>query len=141
MTEDEARDLFSEAYEGELDEAQRAAFDAALAEDEVLAFEYDEFVAIFDSTHAMDTGGLAPPDLLPGVQRKLRERSRGRYYRDVFAERPKPGVGMMPMVVACVLILLTLAVYFGMHFFQMERQSPDSSSESSEPSTSEPSAP
>ncbi len=126
MKEEEIRDLFSEAYDEELDSERQQAFDAALAAHPALAREYAEFVELFDRTHAMDTGGAAPPNLLLGVQRKLRERSRGRYYRDVFAEKQKQTIGWLPMLVAFVIIFLTALAYFGLHYVQLEegQQSP-----------------
>jgi anti-sigma factor RsiW len=90
MTPDQARELFSAAFERELDEAQQGAFDAALAADGVLAREYRAFAEMLELTRGTrePQGAVGrPPDLLPGVQRKLRARSRGRFYGDRFAER------------------------------------------------------
>lgn len=128
MTEEEIRDLFSEAYEEELEPERQQEFDAALAQHPALAQEYAEFVELFDRTHAMDTGGAAPPNLLLGVQRKLRERSRGRYYRDVFAEKQKQTIGWLPILLAFLIIFLTALAYFGLHYVQLEE------SEQSQPS-------
>ena len=129
MTEEEIRDLFSEAYEEELEPERQQEFDAALAEHPALAKEYAEFVELFDRTHAMDTGGAAPPNLLLGVQRKLRERSRGRYYRDVFAEKQKQTIGWLPILLAFLIIFLTGLAYFGLHYVQLEESEQSTPSE------------
>lgn len=92
MTADEARDLFSEAFEGDLDEAQQEAFDAALAADEELRLEYEEFVDTFALVSKMgEPESIEVPNLLPKIQDRIRRRSRGRYYRDQFSRRAGPG--------------------------------------------------
>jgi anti-sigma factor RsiW len=108
MTAEEARDRFSQAVDGELSDDERRAFDAVLAEDAELAAEFERFAATVRETRAM--GSTPPPrvDLVPGVQRKLRTRSRGRYYRDRFAARPA-GRAWVPLTVAA----LTLALLVG----------------------------
>jgi anti-sigma factor RsiW len=112
MTADEARDLFSEAFEGDLDEAQQEAFDAALAADEELRLEYEEFVDTFALVSKMgEPESIEVPNLLPKIQDRIRRRSRGRYYRDQFSRRAGPG-WMMPLVAAvAVLLILGAAVY------------------------------
>lgn len=108
MSPEEARDRFSEAFEGDLDEEAREAFDAALAADEDLEADYRDFVETFQLVGRLGETDEEPPDLLHGVQERLRRRSRGRYYRDRFAKRAGPG-WMMPVLVA-VAALLVLAV-------------------------------
>ena len=83
MGTEEARDLFSEAFEDDLDEARKKAFQDALASDEELKAEYDDFVETFQLVSRLgDDDAVEAPDLLHGVQERLRKRSRGRYYRD-----------------------------------------------------------
>ena len=106
LAADAARDLFSEAFEDELDPALRARFDAALAADATLREEYEAFVALFAGARSL--AAEPAPDLLPSVQRKLRERSRGRYYRARFAELG-PGWSTW-MALALVLLLVVLVV-------------------------------
>ncbi|MGF1467954.1 MAG: hypothetical protein ACFCGT_17675 [Sandaracinaceae bacterium] len=109
MTPDEARARFSEAYEGDLDAAERAAFDALLAEDGALAEEYREFVETVSLMGRLaDADADAAPDLLPAVQSRLRRRSRGRYYRDRFAERA--GGQWLLGVLAVLTLVLVLAL-------------------------------
>jgi anti-sigma factor RsiW len=57
------------------------------------------------------TSGLAAgePDLLPGVQKRLRLRSRGRFYGREEPAR-KASVSPWPLLVASIAILLALAV-------------------------------
>jgi anti-sigma factor RsiW len=110
MTAAEARELFSAAYERELDGPQAEAFAAALEADPELAREYEAFVATLGFARA---GAVAPqvrePNLLPGVQRRLRARSRGRFYADRFSERLGGGM-LQPLSLALVLLgLLALA--------------------------------
>jgi hypothetical protein len=58
----------------------------------------------------VDTAPDAPaPDLLPGVQQRLRARSRGRFYADRFAERLGSGL-LQPLPLALIMLgLLVLA--------------------------------
>lgn len=112
MTSDEARDLFSEALEGDLDEAQQEEFDAALAADEELRVEYDGFVDTFALVSKMgEPEAIEVPNLLPKIQDRIRRRSRGRYYRDQFSRRAGPS-WMLPLVaVVAVILVLGAAVY------------------------------
>lgn len=111
MDSEQARDLFSEAFEGDLDDERQRAFQAALASDAELQAEYDDFVETFQIVGRMAEDVPEPPDLLHGVQERLRKRSRGRYYRDRFAKRAGPG-WMLPLLTSlAVLALLALAWY------------------------------
>lgn len=109
MTSDEARDLLGEAIEGTLDPEKRDAFDAAIAADAELREELEAYRAVLGGVAriaARDEDEQAP-DLLHGVQARLRKRSRGRYYRDRFAERAGPR-SVLP-VLAAILVALVLA--------------------------------
>ena len=53
MRAEEARDLFSSACDGELSDAELAAFEGALAQDPVLHSEYDDFCAFVRDTAAL----------------------------------------------------------------------------------------
>jgi anti-sigma factor RsiW len=110
MTAAEARELFSAAYEGELDATQADAFAAALAADDALAGDYEAFVATLGFARARAAEPPARgPNLLPGVQHRLRARSRGRFYPDRFAERLGGGL-LQPLPLALVLLgLLAVA--------------------------------
>jgi anti-sigma factor RsiW len=147
VTGDEARERFSEAYDDELSAEERAAFEALLVEDEVLRAEWDDFRALLDGTHALAEaddpelhddvaarreflegrgGDEGVPDLLAGVQKKIRERSRGRYYRDRFAER---GRNATPLLLAIVMALVLGMAWFGLSYVQLEAERGDEAGE------------
>lgn len=114
ITEDQARDWFSAAADGELVPAEQAAFDQALAADPALADEFHAFAATMKQLRQIGRG--AAPNLLPGVQRRLRARSRGRFYADRFAERGGSGT-TQPLLVALVMLALFALGWIGMRMF------------------------
>jgi hypothetical protein len=114
MRTDEARDLFSEAFEGDLDPERQKAFQEALAADEELRADYDDFVETFQLVGRMgELDELETPDLLHGVQERLRKRSKGRYYRDRFAKRAGPG-WLMPLASSVAVLLILAVVWYVM---------------------------
>ena len=116
---DEARDLFSAAYDGELGDDEQKAFDDALASDEVLAEEWREFRDLLNEAHTLDEELEGEePDLLAGVQQKIRARSRGRFYKDRFAQAP--GGGLLPILMAGVMLLLVAVAWLMLHYVQVE---------------------
>lgn len=117
MNAEEARDLFSEAYDGMLAGERLAAFEAALEEDPALRAEYDELVELLDEAHGLGDEDLVEiPNLLPGVQKKLRERSKGKYYGDRFSLAR--GFSWMPIVLAFLMLGLLGLAYAGLHMIQ-----------------------
>lgn len=123
MRTEEARDLFSEAFDGELDAERDAAFQAALAEDEDLSADYDDFVSTFQMIGSLDRNVQAP-NLLPKIQDRLRRRSRGRYYRDRFSERAGQ-MSWMIMLLAIVTVLLVVgATIFAMQQNELDAPPP-----------------
>lgn len=52
----------------------------------------------------------APPDVLRGVQRKLRERSRGKFYADGWSTAKHPPVATY-LVTSAIMLGITLAIY------------------------------
>lgn len=115
MTPDQARDLFSEAFEGELDAERKVAFDAALAADSELEREYAEFVETFRMMGGLgDADVQEAPDLLAGVQERLRTRSRGRYYRDQFSRAAGPSWAL-PLILALACILMLGVTWYALH--------------------------
>ncbi len=117
MTADEARELFSDALEGELDPARLGELQAALARDPALAREYEAFVQTLRRVRGAEAPPAGAPDLLPGVQRRLRERSRGRFYADRFAERRGRGLAQ-PLLLGLVLLLLLGLSWLGLSLLQ-----------------------
>ncbi len=110
MTSDEARDLFSAAHEGELSDDERAAFDAALALDASLGDEYARFAKMMSATQQVALRDTPTPNLLPKVQARIRKRSRGRFYRDRFAERGNTQT-LLPMLAGGVMLLILGALW------------------------------
>lgn len=120
MTSDEAKELFSAAYDDLLDEDDRALFFAALADDEALSDEYDEFTALLRNASGLtDETEDLEIDLLSGVQSKLRDRSGGRFYRDRFSRTTGPG-STLPLALAVLMILMLAVAWAGLHFVQVE---------------------
>lgn len=107
MGPEQARELFSEALEGELDAEQQAAFDAALAADDELRADYEAFRGVLQLTRQAPREHERR-DLLPGVQKRLRARSKGRFYGDRFAQRA--GLGVLHPVLLATLMLLLLGL-------------------------------
>jgi hypothetical protein len=116
MTSQEARELFSAAYDRELESAAEEAFERALANDAALAGEYAEFRSLLEAA-AEDIEVAAIPDLLPGVQRRLRVRSRGRFYRDRFSERAGLGA-RSPLIVAGAMMLIAALAWLALRVVQ-----------------------
>ncbi len=117
MSPDEARDRFSDAFEDALSGDERAAFERALAGDAVLADEYRAFCDVVGETRAL--GRLPAPrpsvDLLEGAKARIRKRTRGRFYRDRFAEERSPG-RLLPLIVAVLLLLLLGVAFAGVRY-------------------------
>jgi len=129
---EEARDLFSEAYDGMLAGERLVAFEAALDEDPELKAEYDELVELLDEAHGLgDDDSVEVPNLLPGVQKKLRERSKGRYYGDRFSLAK--GFSWMPIVLAFVMLGLLGLAYAGLHMIQELEASEDATEAPADP--------
>jgi anti-sigma factor RsiW len=116
MSPDEARDLFSQAFEGDLDAARREAFDAALASDEELRREYQDFVETFQLVARMGAAedDADAPDLVRGVQERIRKRSRGRYYRDRFSQRAGGPGWVLPLLLAIVSVLVIATAWLAL---------------------------
>ena len=117
MTSQEARDLFSAAYDSELAPETQREFEAALESDTLLASEYAEFRTLLRAAAVDDVAITPTPDLLPGVQHRLRARSRGRFYRDRFSERAGLGA-RSPLIIAGVMILIGALVWLALRVAQ-----------------------
>ncbi|MCA9601244.1 MAG: hypothetical protein R3A78_07775 [Polyangiales bacterium] len=106
MTSDEARERFSAAVEGELEGAERAAFEAALEADSALRSDYGAFV---EGRRILAATGQGPaPDILADVQHALHVRSGGMFYRDRFSRMsPKH---QTTVVVLAMLVLLGIVL-------------------------------
>lgn len=111
MNADQARDLFSAAYDRMLDDDAVRAFEDALARDADLASEYRAFCELLASANAQS---VQAPDLLPAVQRKLRVRSRGKFYRDAFSENAGIASQRWILVVVAMLVCAAVCAYFAL---------------------------
>lgn len=119
MTKEEARELFSSAYEGELDDARLTELRGLLAADPELAREYDELCATL-ALLRQPASTEPTPNLLLGVQQRLRARSRGRFYADRFAERLGLGPGL-PLTLALVMLGLLGLAWLGLALLERVR--------------------
>lgn len=120
MTPDEARELFGAAIDGELDDAKKKELDALLASDAELRTELEELRAIVGEAQKLGAADVeeTPPDLLRGVQAKIRKRSGGRFYRDRFAE----GAGqstLTPLVIAALMLVLVGLAFLALEWTQV----------------------
>lgn len=113
MDSDEARERFGEALDGTLREEERAELDEALARDPVLRAELEAYEATVRRTRALRSEPPPPVDLVGGVQRKLRRRSGGRFYRDRFASRTpqQMSVSLVAAAVAFGLVIVAWIAY------------------------------
>lgn len=118
MTPDDVRAQFSDAYEQDLDPAQKAAFDAALRADPELTAEYQDFCQLLSGAPDALGPELPVPDLLRGVQGRIRRGTRGRYYADRFADRAGRG-GIHPLALALMLLLLLLGLWLAASYLRL----------------------
>ena len=120
MTADEARELFSAAYEAQLEPEAQQAFDAALEQTPELFGEYAAFCATLD---AVRSSNRPAPDILRGVQRRLRSASAGRFYGDRFSERS--GITrLQPWLILSALALLLGLTWLGFRLVHVVQLSP-----------------
>lgn len=109
LSTEDAEALFSAAYDRELDSSEQRAFDAALAEHPELAQRYRVFCQTLETLKGSDPAKAVPaPDLLRGVQGRLRKRSAGRFYADRFSERAGWGMRQLlwTLLLSAALLLL-----------------------------------
>jgi hypothetical protein len=138
MTSDEARDLFGDAIEGTLGREQQAALDAALASDAELREEYDAYRLVVKGAASIgraaekDGEEVPAPDLLAGVQSRLRRRSRGRFYRDRFSQQAGPR-SALPVLVAIVVALTIAATWVALQSLVAIDAPPETSDPSAPP--------
>lgn len=120
MSADDARDRFGDVLDGALPEAERVAFDAALAGDAELREEFEAYRAIVQGVAAAvphvagadegqpadEPGAIVAPSLAPRVQDRIRKRSKGRYFRDRFSRGEVRGGGLTALLVTATFLLL-----------------------------------
>jgi anti-sigma factor RsiW len=108
MTSEEARSHFGAAYDGALEADDHEAFERALAADPSLAEAYARYKDTLQVVARLDGAAPDTPDVLSGVQAKLRVRSGGRFYRDRFSRRAGLGWNLPVIVAAALLVLLAI---------------------------------
>jgi len=111
LAHEEAIGMLDDLAEGELDEQEAARVRAHLATCEkcqaVQAALGGGIRAAVASTPAVQEKS---PDLLPGVQRRLRLRSKGRFYGETARKSPSP----WPLLVASIAVLVGLTIAYFM---------------------------
>jgi hypothetical protein len=110
MTDDEARDRFSDAIEGDLKGDDKALFDAALEKSEELREEYEAFRAMIRGAAKIAETTEAEvdekaPEVLAAVQARIHKRSKGRFYRDRFSRDASRRSSTMLIAILIVMIL------------------------------------
>ena len=115
MTPDEAREAFDAAFEGELTKERRAAFDAVLAADAALREEYDEFASTLRTLRGLgvqDAEARTSEEFVANVERTLRTRSRGRFFRDRYSMARREE-RVLPFILAVVVFLMVVIAVAG----------------------------
>jgi len=120
MTRDEARERFSAAYDRELDDDERQAFEAVLGQDKELKREFEEFVSLLGrATTEAQVDEEGAPDLLVSVQAKLRTRSRGRFYRDRFSQK-RGSETVLPIVFGILMLVIIGVAWAALSAIEIE---------------------
>jgi anti-sigma factor RsiW len=124
VTPEEARDRFSEAVDGELTAEERTQLQQALDSDPALRREFESFRSTVESTRSLRDSGVRPRrSLLPGAKLKLRQRSRGRLYRNGFADRGGPR--FLPLLLVLVMLIVLGAAWFAFYLLDARSREPD----------------
>jgi hypothetical protein len=84
--------------------------DAPGGEPEEPRMDDDDVRALLKQAMRVDEAKAPPPDVLRGVQRKIRQRSRGKFYADGWSTAPSPKSTYF--VTAAVMLALLVALYF-----------------------------
>ncbi len=107
MTPDEARDLFSDAYEKALAADAQAAFEATLAAHAELAAEYTAFCRTLE---LMAQRPRPAPNLLPGVKRRLKQRGRSALRNRLY--------GVQPIAIGVLMLVLVGVAWLALYWLQ-----------------------
>lgn len=111
MSPDEARELFSDAYEEALAADTKLAFDNALEADIALADEYAVFCRALELMRQRPRP--TPPNLMPGIQRRLRMQKRGAALQKRFGLG-----GIHPAALGLLMLALAGLGWLALHLLQ-----------------------
>ena len=70
----------------------------------------DDMRALLKNAMRLEDPKAPPPDVLRGVQRKIRQRSRGKFYADGWSTTPSPKSTYF--ITAVVMLALLVGLYF-----------------------------
>jgi hypothetical protein len=124
LSDDEVRERFSAYHDGELPPDEAAAVRERLDASKALSAEYDAFCKMLSGLSGLGADvppdakpGVAPPaekvDLLAGVQKRLNQRSGGKFYRNRWSRT----AGVVPLeALALVVLGLLVLAYVAMTF-------------------------
>ena len=104
---DESVRIWNDYIDGELSEADRAAFERQLEQDPDLRAEFERFRTTVAGLHAFPFE-FAPPDFVSQVETRIRSRSKGRFFSENYLFRDR----IMFEVIAIVMIIVMVAMYF-----------------------------
>ncbi len=125
---------FSEYLDGELEPADRAAFEAELVADPELQARFDDFARTLAALGSLEAPEV---DLTQSVKRKIRRRSRGRYLGDGSYQRDRTQTQVFIVMALVVLVgVVVLAamrhwvLFFGPEIHEIDgTETPDSEPE------------
>jgi anti-sigma factor RsiW len=100
---DERDAQFIAFLEGDLSEQEREEFEVELERDVALRREFDQFADIMNGMQSLPFE-FAPPDFVENVQRRIRKRSRGRFFAENFLYNTR-----MPYEAIAVVMIAVMA--------------------------------
>jgi hypothetical protein len=113
ISHEDAVGLLDAWKEGELEAAEAAEVEAHVSSCDRCRAVEEALGGGLKKIMAAEPVGQPAPELLPGVQRKLRLRSKGRFYGDNREEgRRAVGPSPWPLAVASIMVLLALAIAY-----------------------------
>jgi hypothetical protein len=116
LTADEVRDLFSAYHDHELSVGESEGVRKALESDPALLKEYEGFCRMLESLSSLggarkgreQRDSTPPADLLPKVQDKLYQRSRGKFYRDRWSRT----AGLLPLEIMAMAVIVAMVLAY-----------------------------
>ncbi|MGZ3424320.1 MAG: zf-HC2 domain-containing protein [Polyangiales bacterium] len=113
ISHEDAVGLLDAWKEGELEAAEAAEVAEHVATCERCRAVEEALGGGLKKVVAAPPAGEPAPELLPGVQRKLRLRSKGRFYGEARDEKQREiGPSPWPLAIASIMVLLALAIAY-----------------------------